>query len=210
MTQEKNKISIIQCILTIIHVVCLILSNILVIKTIDLFGIKQLPTTCAIFTFSITYILSDVFSEVYGFKWSRFSGIMATIGTIIASILFSISIRVPGNDTFMYQYEFETIFGTSFKIAFASILAFFSGDFVDDIVFEKMKKRGGKFSYRAILSSLCGEIVDSTIFMSIIFIGKISTKQLIAMYTTEIFTKVFYEIIILPITIYLVKVLKND
>lgn len=65
----KKKITLLQCILTILFVVAILISNIISSKQLQLpFNIT---ITCAIIIFPIIYILSDVFSEVYGYRRSR-------------------------------------------------------------------------------------------------------------------------------------------
>ena len=65
----KKRISMMQMCLTLLFVVSLVVSNIITSKQVLLpFNITM---TGAVFIFPITYILSDLFSEVYGYKWSR-------------------------------------------------------------------------------------------------------------------------------------------
>lgn len=77
MNKIKNtkKISKLQLILTVFFVCSLLISNVITSKQVLLpFGITM---TGAVFIFPITYILSDLFSEVYGYKWSRFTCYLA-------------------------------------------------------------------------------------------------------------------------------------
>ena len=171
MFSPKKNVSTLQMSLTVLQVMALILSNILVFKTIDLFGIPYLATSCSILTFPITYTLSDVFSEVYGYRWSRVSGTWAVIGTCLCSLLFALAIVVHGNDAFTGQEAMKQVLGNTPQIAFASALAFWLGDVVDDKVFDLIKRKwsGEKsFGVRALLSSLAGKYVDGFIFT---FIG---------------------------------------
>lgn len=166
----EKPISYTQMSLTIIAVITLIISNIIVVKTINLFGLVILANTCATLTYPITYVLSDVFSEVYGYKWSRKVATWAAVGTLLCSVFFALTIIVPGNQEWTNQSALVSILGNTPKIAVASVLAFWFGDLVNDKIFEKMKKKHGKkhFSLRAIVSSLGGEYTDSFIFT---FIG---------------------------------------
>ena len=81
----KEKVSSLQMTLTLLLILCLVLSNIVVVKSIDLFGIKALANTASFLVFPITYVLSDVFSEVYGYKWSRRTATWAFLGTALCS-----------------------------------------------------------------------------------------------------------------------------
>lgn len=58
-----------QTVLTVTFVACFLIANILAGKQFQLpFGITM---TGAVIIFPMTYILSDIFSEVYGYRWSR-------------------------------------------------------------------------------------------------------------------------------------------
>ena len=68
MNNKNKKVSSILLILCTLFVSCIIMSNVLANETL-LVGKWSLDA--GIFLFPITYILSDIFSEVYGYKWSR-------------------------------------------------------------------------------------------------------------------------------------------
>lgn len=207
---KTQKISIMQTTLTVLYVVSLIISNIVVAKQFVVGGIAM---TCAMIVFPITYILSDVFSEVYGYKWSRFSCYLAFGANILMVLTFELSIALPAPDFWNNQEAFETILGNSLRILIASVLAFVCGDFVNDKIFAKMKKKHkGElkgFGARAMLSSVCGQVADSAIFMPIAFIGVLSAKELVLMAITEILLKSAYEFIILPLTHQIAKALQK-
>ena len=207
---EKN-VSTLQMSLTQILVLCLILSNILVVKSIDLFGIKSLANTCSVLVFPVTYVLSDVFSEVYGYKWSRVTATWAFLGTIFCSILFGLAIKMPGNDAWTLQSAFESILGSTPQIAFGSVIAFWCGDLANDLVFRFLKKRNASnklFGIRAILSSLVGKYVDGFVFT---FIGlsflPLNTKLI--MVATCPFVQICIETAVLPITMWVAKKVKK-
>lgn len=83
-----------------------------------------------------------------------------------------------------------------------------AGDFVNDIVFQKMKTKHQDlkgFKARAILSSLVGEMCDSCIFLPIAFIGLMPAKALVTMGFWQVIIKVSYEIVILPVTAFVAR-----
>lgn len=202
-----KKISRLQLILTTLFVVSLLISNIITAKQVLLpFGITM---TGAVFIFPITYILSDLFSEVYGYKWSRFTCYLAFVMNLFMVLVFTAVIKTPAPDYWTNQEAFQTVLGSTPKILFASLLAFVVGDLINDKVFKKMKEKHPLdhkgFELRAILSSLCGEIVDSAIFLPIAFIGTMPASTLLVMGITQVLIKITYEIIILPVTRMVVK-----
>lgn len=197
----KNKISVIQAILTVLYVVSLLISNIITSKQVLLpFNITM---TGAVFIFPITYILSDVFSEVYGYKWSRITCYLAFAMNLLMVLIFTLVIKTPAPSYWTNQAAFETVLGNTPRILFASLLAYVIGDFVNDKIFSKMKAKHKDlkgFGWRAILSSLFGELVDSLIFLPLAFLGQMPIMTLVIMTVMQVLIKTGYEVVILPIT----------
>ena len=197
----KKTVSVTQATLTVLYVSALLISNIITAKQMLLpFGMTM---TCAIFIFPVTYILSDVFSEVYGYKWSRFTCYLAFAMNLVMVMFFQLAIATEAPAYWADQAAFETVLGNTPRILAASLLAYVLGDLANDKVFRRMKQqRNGTegFAARAILSSLVGEMVDSAIFIPLAFIGQMPTETMLIMAATQIGLKVGYEIVIVPIT----------
>lgn len=204
--KKEKKISNLLLILIIIFTISFLISNIITIKQISLpFGITM---TSAVILFPIVYILSDVFSEVYGYRWSRNTRYIAFASNLFMVLIFTLAIKLPSASTFAGQEALVQTLGSTPRVLFASLLAYLVGDFVNDIVFAKMKKKHNDtkgFGIRAILSSLFGELVDSSIFLPIVFLGTLPIKVIITMAITQVILKVSYEIVMLPITKIVVK-----
>lgn len=204
---NKKPISMLQMILTLLAVVCLLISNIITAKQVLLpFGITM---TGAVIIFPITYILSDLFSEVYGYKWSRLVCYLSFLANLLMVAVFSLVIITPSPDYWTNQDAFMAVLGSTPRVLIASFLAFIVGGLVDDLVFKKLKDKHPNdmkgFGFRAILSSLFGELVDSLIFLPIAFLGQMPLKTLAIMTILQVVIKTGYEIIILPITRLVVK-----
>lgn len=200
--REKTKISKLQTVLTVLSVSCLLISNVVTAKQMLLpFGITM---TCGIFVFPITYILSDVFSEIYGYKWSRVSCYLGFAINVLMVLVFELSISTPAPEYWQNQEAFMTVLGSTPRVLMAFLAAFLVGDLINDKVFKKMKEKhvGSHkgFSARAIVSSFCGELVDSCIFIPLAFLGQMPLNTLLQMFVIQVSIKTLYEIIILPVT----------
>lgn len=198
----ERKVSGLQLVLTLLSVVCLMVSNITVVKLVELpFGFTM---TAAMVVFPIVYILSDVFSEVYGYEWSRFTCLLAFAANVLMVAAFELSIAAPFPSYWTGQEALEMTLGNTPRAFLASMLALNAGDFVNDVVFQRMKERHEHsmdgFGARAIASSIAGEIVDSAVFMSVAMIGELSLDAILITAVTEITLKVAYELMILPLT----------
>lgn len=203
----ETKVSVLQLVLTLLFVVALVVSNIITAKQVLLpFDITM---TAAVFIFPITYILSDLFSEVYGYRWSRFTCYLAFAANLFSVIVFSLAIVTPAPDYWQNQAAFETVLGSTPRVLGSSLLAFIIGDFVNDRVFKKFKAKHPDdhkgFGFRAILSSFCGEVMDSLIFLPLAFWGQMPLETLAVMMICQVSIKTGYEVVILPLTHVIVK-----
>lgn len=204
---KNTKISVLQFLLTLFFVLCLIVSNIISAKQMQLPFDIVLPA--AVIIFPITYILSDVFSEVYGYKWSRLTCYLGFAANLFAVTIFSLTIVTPAPDYWTNQSAFEVVLGNTPRMLIASLLGFVVGDFVNDRVFKTFKDKHPNdhkgFSFRAILSSFCGELCDSLIFLPIAFLGQMPIETLATMMVCQVLVKTGYEVLILPVTHLIVK-----
>lgn len=154
-------------------------------------------------TFPITYVLSDVFSEVYGYKWSRRVTWMAAAMTLLFSLLIMLACALPSPEWYD-PTPFTIALRGSFRIVIASVVSYVSGDFVNDRVFRKMKEKHPNsiegFGVRAIASSICGNMVDTAIFIVIAFTGTMPVPEMFPMWWVSVILKTGYEFVILPLT----------
>lgn len=208
--KQKNRtkgISKLQLILTVVFTSSLLISNVITAKQVLLPFDIVMPG--AIFIFPLTYVLSDLFSEVYGYKWSRFTCYLAFAMNLLMVIVFTGAINIPAASTWEHQVAFETTLGSTPKVLFASLLGFVLGDLVNDKIFKRYKDKHPTdhkgFGFRAILSSFCGEMTDSLIFIPIVFYGTMPVQALISMMFTQVLIKTAYEVLILPVTRFIVK-----
>ena len=123
--------------------------------------------------FPISYIIGDVLTEVYGYANAR-----RVIWTGFAALLFmafmaAVVVALPPAEGWPGQEAYESVFGTSWRIVLASMLAFWAGEFANSFVLAKMKlMTGGRFLWmRTIGSTVVGQGFDSLIFYPLAFYG---------------------------------------
>jgi len=193
---------------SILFCVCLIAANILETKQISVLGISL---TGGLIVFPISYIINDCVCEVWGFQKARL-----LIWTGFAMNFFFVAMGalcdwIPGAPYWDNEAGFHAIFGLAPRVAAASFVAFVIGSFANAYVMSKMKIRdkGRNFSLRAILSTIVGESFDSVIFFPLALGGVVPTDELPKLMLWQVLLKTVYEIIALPITIRIVKALKE-
>jgi queuosine precursor transporter len=158
--------------------------------------------------FPISYLFGDVLTEVYGYARDR-RVVWAGCGALIfAAIMAAVIVHLPPRDP---SSAVEIIFGNTPRIIAASIIAFWSGSFVNSYVLAKMKLwTSGRWLWtRTVGSTVCGEFVDSALFYTIAFAGLWSTDKLVAIMMTQYVLKSGWEIIATPLTYKIVGFLKR-
>lgn len=165
--------------------------------------------------FPIGYIFGDVLTEVYGYARAR-RAIWAGFGALIfASFMSYVVVNIPASEISEYnqtlQPALEVVFGNTWRIVGASILAYWVGDFVNSYVMAKMKvwTQGKHLWTRTIGSTICGQGADSLIFYPIAFYGIWGTDALLVVVAFNFIFKVSIEVLFTPLTYATVNWLKR-
>ena len=204
----KKMVSVPFMLMGIFFVVCLIVSNLLEAKIIQL---GPVTATAGLLVFPISYIINDCITEVWGFKKARLVIWSGFVMNFIVVGIAQVAVLLPAAPFWAGGESFNFVFGMTPRIVFASLCAFLVGSFLNAYVMSKMKisSKGRNFSLRAIVSTLAGESADSIIFFPIAFGGLIPNEALLIMVGTQALLKSVYEIIVLPVTIRVVKYVKK-
>lgn len=194
--------------LGILFNICLVASNLLETKVVNICG---LTATAGLIVFPISYIINDCIAEVWGFKKARLIIWSGFASNFLLIAFAQIAISLPAAPFWEGEESFEFVFGMAPRIAIASLIAFLVGSFLNAYVMSKMKiaSEGKNFSLRAIVSTIVGESADSLIFFPIAFAGLIPATELLAMIATQAMLKSAYEVVILPVTIRVVDYIKR-
>ena len=162
--------------------------------------------------FPISYIFSDILTEVYGYGRDR-RAVWAGFGALaFASFMAFTVVNLPAASFWVdKQSAVESVFGNTWRIVLASLIAFWSGSFINSFVLAKMKIwTHGKWLWtRTIGSTVVGEFIDSALFYSIAFWGIMTTDQIITVALTQYVLKTSWEILATPLTYWIVGRLKR-
>ena len=165
--------------------------------------------------FPISYIFGDVLTEVYGYARAR-KVIWAGFGAMIFATLmglFVIHVPADPDEPFnqIMQPALEVVFGNTWRIVVASMVAFWCGDFVNSYVLAKMKvwTRGKYLWSRTIGSTVAGQAVDSALFYPIAFYGTWQPGTMLKVIAFNWAFKVTVEVVFTPLTYAVVNWLKR-
>jgi hypothetical protein len=163
--------------------------------------------------FPISYVFGDILTEVYGYArarrviWAGFGGLA------FASFMAYVVVALPPAPFWKNQQAYEIAFGQAWRIAGASMIAYFCGEFVNSFVLAKMKiATAGRWLWtRTIGSTIAGEAVDSALFYPLAFYGTgiIPDDKLPAVMAFQFVAKVLVEVAFTPLTYKVVGFLKR-
>lgn len=208
MTDKKNNVSVLFLFYSILFCVCLITANVLETKQISL-GVLNI--TGGLIVFPVSYIINDCVCEVWGYRKARLLIWLGFAMNFLFVLFGAIADAIPGAPYWHNDEGFHAVFGLAPRIAAASFVAFLVGSFVNAYVMSRMKinSDGRNFSLRAILSTIFGEGADSLIFFPLALYGVVPTSELPIFILTQVVLKTLYEVVVLPVTIYVVKKTKQ-
>jgi queuosine precursor transporter len=191
-------------------VAILLLSNI--IGAAKLAQIGGYTFGAGILFFPISYVIGDVLTEVYGYARARRCVWVGFGALIFMAFMSYVVVAMPPAEGWPNQPAYEAVFGSTWRIVLASVIAFWAGEFVNSIVLAKMKiwTRGEQLWTRTIGSTIFGQGVDSLLFYPIAFLGIWETSQVITVMITNWGLKVFWEIVLTPVTYAVVNALKRS
>ena len=165
--------------------------------------------------FPISYIFGDVLTEVYGYAHARRVIWAGFAALVFASVMAWVVIHLPAASSepnnATLQPALEIVFGSTWRIVAASIVAFWAGDFVNAYVLARMKvwTRGRWLWTRTIGSTIFGQAVDSMIFYPLAFAGIWAGETLFQVIAFNWFFKVMVEVVMTPVTYAIVGFLKR-
>ena len=208
MSTEKDVSKLFMCI-GIIFVTCLLLSNLITGKMWAVTADITLPA--AVILFPLTYIIGDVFTEVYGFRKARTIIWLGFGCSFFAVLIYLVTIALPHPGYWENQEAYAVVMGTTPRVAIASFAGYLFGEFSNSFVLSKLKvvTKGKNLWLRTILSTVVGEGLDSIIFITISFWGTMENSVVLKMILFQYLFKVGYEVLFTPVTYAVVKAVKE-
>ncbi len=197
-------------------VVVLVCSNLIgpaKAATLDLPLIGAVTFGAGVLFFPISYIFGDILTEVYGYARARCVIWTGFAALIFAAVMAAVVVALPPAPGWPNQQVYEIAFGNTWRIAAASMFAYFCGEFVNSYVLAKMKvaSAGRNMRLRFVASTVAGEAIDSTLFYPLAFwnSGIMPNDLVLTLMLSQFIAKTLVEVAFLPLTTRIVMALKR-
>lgn len=161
--------------------------------------------------FPVTYIISDVLTEVYGYAIARKVLWLTVVGSVIAGLTYQLVAFFPPANFFKENEAYETVFYTVPRILVGGWLAVFAGDIANNYTLAKMKLwTSGRYLWaRVIGSTIVGQFLNTAVFYVVGLYGILELDNLIQSITAGWLLKTVVEVCLLPITYFVIRTVKR-
>jgi uncharacterized PurR-regulated membrane protein YhhQ (DUF165 family) len=165
--------------------------------------------------YPMVYITSDMIQEIYGYEASRLAGKLTAIAQLIFAVLCFITIEffdiIWLDENSNQIIKVNVLANIASGITIASIISYYVGDWVNDIVFNKLHNEKNDFkSYgkRAFISSFAEKFVDTPVFYIILALlpGSEFTFKMVVI---PVVIQISVEFCLLPLNYKIVMFAKN-
>lgn len=186
MTEElKYKARRDYLILASLFVSALITCNLIANKfvSIDL-GFKTFIISAGVLPYPITFLITDILSEIYGEKRTRevvFAGFIAAVFTLLILGLGDLFAAIP--NSVVDDATYNQVFRNSWRLIGASMLAYLAAQFIDVKIFHFWKKltHGKMLWVRNNFSTVFSQLIDTTLVVFVIFVGREKAPAIVQM-----------------------------
>jgi queuosine precursor transporter len=194
--------------ITSLNITFQLISDVTAGKLISVFGY---PVSITVLYFPITYIISDVLTEVYGYAKARKVLWTTLLCSVIAGVVYQVVASWTPASVFPDNAAYVKVFQSVPRILFGGWLAVFSGDIANNFTLAKLKVlTEGKFLWlRTISSTVVGQFVNTAVFYIIALGGVLPSNVLIQAVLAGWILKTLVEVVFTPITYAVVSWLKK-
>ena len=194
--------------LTLAYSMTIIFANLFDARLISIGG---LITDAGTIIFPMTFLLSDLITEVYGYKYARRAIWCGFLFNLLFILYGQVVIHLPSPIFSTHNDLFAALLALNIRIVAASLISYLVSEPLNAIMMAKLKikMKGKGMGYRLMLSTAASSGLDSVLFGSLAFYGMISTFNLVILIATMWLIKISIEILGLPLSIFLAIRLKK-
>jgi len=159
------------------------LTNIIGIKLFQAPFKPEFALTTGIITYPVTFLITDIVSEIYGKKRADFMVIIGFVMSLLMLAIVQIALHVAPHEYWSagkppiygspdeYQTAFRSVFGLGPLLVFGSMTAYLCAQLTDNFMFHWWKKKtdGKHLWLRNNGSTWISQLVDTAIVNSILF-----------------------------------------
>lgn len=175
MAKKRQTAERLYYILGALFIAALITCNLIANKFISLdFGFKTFIISAGVLPYPVTFLITDVLSELYGQKRTTHVVLAGLVASLFVLLILWLGAQFPAIDGSPVNDEmFNTVFQNAWRVIAASMFAYLFAQLIDVRLFHFWKKvtNGKKLWVRNNFSTILSQGVDTTLVVVVLFIG---------------------------------------
>lgn len=178
-------------------------------RLVEIFGMAISPGALI---FPVTFLLSDIITEVYGYKHARRAIWSAFLFNLIFIGYGQLLVHLPSPSFATDNATFNKLIAVNIYIILGSFSSYIISEPLNSYILAKLKQKyhGQYIAIRFVLSTIIASFLDSIVFATIAFYKIYSMHDITKIIFDIWITKTTIEIIGLPFSIRLAKSLKKS
>ncbi|MCF1421587.1 MULTISPECIES: queuosine precursor transporter [Mangrovimonas] len=169
---------------------------------VEIFGTKLFEISVGILPYPVTFLITDLISEIYGKKRANHVVIAGIFASFFSLLIVYVSNAVPATDWSPVQNDlFSKVFGSTAIAVFASMLAYLFAQFIDIQIYHFWKRltKGKHLWLRNNFSTFTSQFVDtSTVLILLCSFGKISWDLFFGLLVSGFIFKIIIAVLDTP------------
>ena len=138
---------------------------------IEVFGSKLFEISVGILPYPLTFLITDLISEIYGKKRANDVVVVGIFASLFSLLIIYVADAVPATSwSYVDDKTFQTVFGNSMIAVFASMLTYLFAQFVDIQIYHFWKRltKGKHLWLRNNFSTWFSQFVDTFTILSLL------------------------------------------
>jgi uncharacterized integral membrane protein (TIGR00697 family) len=169
-------------------------------------GVGTVALSASIVIYSMTFLYTDVMSELHGRRFTRTAIISAALCYPVIALSTYFSTSWAPSQFYSNQEAFETVMTTAARVTIASVCSFAASQLFDVWAFEKISEatKGKMLWLRNNGSTMVSQLIDTAIFYTIAFYGLMPTEALLTLMVGTYLLKLMIALIDTPFVYFVV------
>jgi queuosine precursor transporter len=167
------------------------------------FAVGTLSMSVGTVTFPVAFVLTDIVNEYYGRPGARFMTAIGMAMLVVGLTLITGARLLPVHptDTWVSQEAFDEVFGISFRLVAASLVAYFVSQIIDIHFFHMVKSvtQSRHLWLRAVGSTVVSQIVDTFIVNFGAQLGHLPPARILEITLASYLYKIIVAILLTPL-----------
>ncbi len=171
--------------LSSLFIAALVTTNLIANKFVSVnLGFKTFQISAGILPYPITFLITDILSEIYGKKKTQ----RVVIAGFFASVFVLFTLWLGNQfsaieDSPVSDIMYKQVFANSWRVILSSMLAYLVAQSVDVRIYHFWKNlTNGKYLWlRNNASTIVSQLVDTTLVVCVLFIGVLPFNQILAL-----------------------------